>query len=297
MLKSAEEMLMDLATAQKDAPLADIVAEIRPFISQMQDSINDAHNSAQQTLDNFGKDISGCSAAKETGDADASSLSTTRKSNSDDHKSCRTRQKIAEDEHAGCQSTLTALQRAKDNSCQSYEDAKRTPGCGAIPNLGATWESFISQLAAWSAQERDTFMQKKAACDKDTSDLEAQRTLCLGADGSGGRKKTFEDTKQKCDDKQAALEAATCSYTSKVKETCESFASCSNTLSLSYEAQKSSIEALERQRQVEWAATERLLCLLGVYGSSGDVNATKLQTCQHIAVDTSHLLLRYPTPT
>merc|ERR1719189_1434950 len=140
MLKSAEEMLMNLATTQKDAPLADIVAEIRPFISQMQDSINDAHNSAQQTLDNFGKDISGCSAAKATGDAEASSLSTTRKSNSDDHKACRTRQKIAEEEHEGCQSTLTALQRAKDSSCQAYEDAKRTPGCGAIPKLGGSWE-------------------------------------------------------------------------------------------------------------------------------------------------------------
>merc|ERR1740129_1415579 len=101
--------------------------------------------------------------------------------------------------------------------------------------------------------------------------------------------------KQECHGKQTALESATCSYVSKVNSTCESFATCANTLADSFDTQKLSVETLEQQRKVEWNATERLLCLLDVYGSSGDVDATKLQTCQHIADNTSHLNLVYPT--
>jgi len=274
--------------------LADLVAQIRPFISQMQGSINVAHDSAQQALTKLGSDISGCNTAKATGDAEASSLDTTRQSHSNDHKSCRTRQKTANDDLASCQVTLTALEEAKKSSCQLYEDAKKTPGCGGIPaTAGETWESYVSRAATWFVQERDTFMNKKDVCNNDTAKVDDQRTLCSGA--SATLKKVFDDTKQECHDKQTKLESATCSYVSKVNSTCNSFATCANTYADSFDTQKSSVETLENQRKVEWNATERLLCLLDVYGSSGDVDATKLQTCQHIADNTSHLNLVYPT--
>jgi len=82
-----------------------------------------------------------------------------------------------------------------------------------------------------------------------------------------------------------------------VDATCESFATCTNTVVDGYEAQLTGIQTLEQQRKVEWNATERLLCMLGAYGADGSVDATKLQTCQLIGDNTSHLNLVYPTAT
>jgi hypothetical protein len=119
----------------------------------------------------------------------------------------------------------------------------------------------------------------------------------LGSDGSSGQKKEFEDKKEDCDAIQSQQETATCSYVSKVDDSCESFASCANTVADGYEAQLTGMQTLEAQRKVEWNATERLLCMLGAYSADGSVDATKLQTCQLIGDNTSHLNLNYPTPT
>merc|ERR1719189_1539157 len=284
-----------MATSHNSAPLADLVAQIRPFIRQMQHSISVAHASAQQTLTDLGSDIAGCNTIKATGEAEASSLETTKTSHSNDHKSCRTREKTAGDEFDGCQETLDALEGAKSTSCQLYEDAKQTPGCGGIPaNAGETWESYVARAAIYFADERDSFMHKKAVCSNNTAKLEDKKKKCLGSDAT--LRKLYDDTKQECHDTQTQLESTTCSYVSKVNSTCNSFATCANALADSFDAQTSGMEALETQRKVEWNATERLLCLLDVYGSGGDVDATRLQTCQHIADNTSHLTLVYPTP-
>jgi len=298
MLKSAESMLMDLASNHKAEPLADLVGAIRPLIVRMQESINASHNTAQQTLSTFGSGFAGCNAAKAEGEGQATNLENMKTNFSTHHKSCRTRQKAADDQHAGCQSAMNALQDAKDASCRLYQDAERTPGCEDLPaNTGETWESYVTRAAIWFPQQRDDYLQKKAVCNNDTEKLEAQKVICSGTDGSGGQKKVLEDTKQECDNIQNQLESATCSYVSKIKATCESFGTCTNTLADAFDNQRAGIEALEHQRKVEWNATERLLCLLGVYGASGDVNATKLQTCQHMADKTSHLNLNYPSPT
>merc|ERR1740120_192865 len=114
MLKSAESMLMNLASRHADTPLADLVAEIRPFILQMQDSIRTAHSTAQQTLDNFGNDFSGCNTAKQSGEAESTSLENIKKGHSDDHKACRTLQKDAHDQHNTCQSNLDTHKDAVD---------------------------------------------------------------------------------------------------------------------------------------------------------------------------------------
>merc|ERR1719189_777165 len=284
-----------MATSHNSAPLADLVAQIRPFIRQMQHSISVAHASAQQTLTDLGGDIAGCNAIKTTGEAEASSLETARTSHSNDHKSCRTREKTTGDELDGCQDTLDALESATSTSCQLYEDAKQTPGCGGIPaTAGETWESYVARAAIYFADERDSFMHKKAVCKNNTAKLEDKKKKCLGSDAT--LRKLYDDTKQECHNTQTQLESTTCSYVSKVNSTCNSFATCANALADSFDAQTSGMEALETQRKVEWNATERLLCLLDVYGSVGDVDATRLQTCQHIGDNTSHLTLVYPTP-
>jgi len=296
MLKSAESMLMDLASRHGGTPLADLVAQVRPFILQMQDSIRAAHTSAQQILTNFDGDFSGCSTAKSTGESEATSLENIKKGHSDDHKACRTAEKSAHDQFSSCESNLNNMQGAKDSSCQLYANAARTPGCGAIaPNPGETWKSYVTRAATWFESERDSYLHKEEVCNNDTAKLQAQTTTCTGSDGSGGQKKEHEDKKDECDATQSQLETATCSYVTKVDGTCESFASCQNTVVDGYEAQLTGIQTLEHQRQVEWNATERLLCMLGAYGADGSVDATKLQTCQLIGDNTSHLNLVYPT--
>lgn len=140
-------------------------------------------------------------------------------------------------------------------------------------------------------------MHNKEVCNNETAALNAQRLTCVGTDGSGGHQREFEDKRQECDDFQGQLESATCAYVSKVDDTCESFATCTNSLVDALDGQVAAIQAAETQRKVEWNATERLLCLLGAYGADGGVNASRLQTCQHVAENTSHLNLNYPTPT
>jgi len=293
MLKSAESMLVGLASSHAGAPLADLVANIRPFIVQMQDSIVTAHSSAQQTLTNFGHDFSGCHTGR-----NVDSLLDAKTGLSSEHMSCRTQQKNANDQHTACESTLALMQSAADTSCQAHRDAMRTPGCGDIPaNPGETWESYITRLAAWSASERDSFLHKRDVCNNDTARLEAQRPICRGPTGSGGNQREFEDKRQECDILQVRLEAATCSYVSTMHDTCEGFSNCMNALLDSFDGQLAGIQTLETQRKVEWNATERLLCLLEAYGTDGGVNASRLQTCQHIAENTSHLNLAYPAPT
>merc|ERR1719188_2009133 len=229
MLKSAESMLMDLASRHAGTPLADLVEQIRPFILQMQDSIRAAHSSAQQTLNNFADDFSGCNTAKDNGEREATSLENTKNGHSDDHKACRTLQRSAHDQWSACESTLATLQDAVDSSCQLYESAQRTPGCSGIPpNPGETWRSYVIRAATWFATERDSFLHKEEVCNNDTARLQAQRTTCLGSDGSSGQRQTWEDKVQECDGIQNHLESATCSYVSKVDDTCESFASCTN---------------------------------------------------------------------
>merc|ERR1719189_131381 len=196
-----------MATSHNSAPLADLVAQIRPFILQMQHSISVAHASAQQTLKDLGGDIAGCNAIKTTGEAEASSLETARTSHSNDHKSCRTREKTTGDELDGCQETLDALESAKSTSCQLYEDAKQTPGsCGGIPaNGGETWESYVARAATYFAEERDSFMHKKAVCNNNTAKLEEKKKKCLGSDAT--LRKLFDDTKQECHNTQTQLES------------------------------------------------------------------------------------------
>jgi len=298
MLKSAEAMLMDLASRGGGTPLADLVAEIRPFILQMQDSITTAHNSAQQILTNFASDFSGCVAARSTGEAEAASLQNTKTGHSNNHKACRTAEKAAHDQHSACESNMDNLQEAKDSSCQLYANAARAPGCDGIPpNPGETWKSYVTRAATWFENERDSYLHKEAVCNNDTARLEAQTTTCRGSDGSGGQQKEHEDKKEECDSSQNHLETTTCAYVIKVDETCESFASCTNTIADGYEAQLTGIQTLEQQRKVEWHTTDRLLCLLGAYGADGSVDATKLQTCQNIGENTTHLNLVYPTGT
>jgi len=298
MLKSAEAMLLGLANNHAGTPLADLVEQIRPFITQMQDSIRAAHTSAQQTLTGFGDDFVGCNTAKTTGESEAASLDTTMRGHSSAHATCRTQQRSAHDGHTACETTVASMQIAADTSCQLYQDSMREPGCGAIPpNPGETWESYVTRAATWFADERDSFMHKKEVCNNATAALDAQRLTCVGTDGSGGQQREFEDKRQECDDIQGQLESATCAYVSRVDDTCESFATCTNSLVDALEEQVADIEALETQRKVEWNATERLLCMLGVYGADGGVNATRLQTCQHHADNTSHLNLSYPSPT
>jgi len=299
MLKSAESMLMDLARSHKGTPLTDLVDQIKPFIRQMQDSINNAHSSAQQNLNNMGSGFTGCNDAKSSGDAQAADLENTTSSHSRDHKACRTRQKTADDNYNACDSTLQAEKGAKDSSCQVYEDSKLEPGCHAIPpNDGETWEQYVTRAAIWFPQTRDTFLHNKEVCENNTKKWEDQRDICLGPNGSGGGlKKILDDTTEECDGIQHSLETATCSYVTKVRTVCEAFGVCVNTLADSFDSQKQGIEELEHQRQVEWNATERLLCLLDVYGADGGVDATKLQTCQNIADNTTHLRLTWPTPT
>jgi len=299
MLKSAESMLMDLAKSHKGTPLSDLVDQIKPFIRQMQDSINSAHSSAQQSLNTMGSGFSGCNDAKNDGDAAAAGLENTTSTHSGDHKACRTRQKTADDQYTGCDNTLQARKGAMDSSCQLYESSKKEPGCHAIPpQSGETWEQYVTRAAIWFPQERDTFLQRKETCENDTKSWEDQRDVCLGPNGSGGGlKKILDDTVNECDGIQHQLESATCSWVSKVRAVCDTFGVCVNTLADSFDNQKQGIEDLEHQRQVEWNATERLLCLLDVYGADGGVDATKLQTCQHIADNTTHLRLVWPTPT
>merc|ERR1740121_3593542 len=118
MLKSAESMLMDLASRSGGTPLADLVAQIRPFILQMQESIRAAHTSAQQTLSNFADDFSGCATAKSTGESEAASLENIKTGHSNSHKSCRTLEKNAHDQSNACETNLNNLKEAKDSSCQ-----------------------------------------------------------------------------------------------------------------------------------------------------------------------------------
>jgi len=293
MLKSAESALMNLATSHRSAPLADLVAQIRPFITQMQDSIRVAHTTAQQTLTDLKNDIDGCNTIKTTGEAEASALEAAKTTYSTNHKSCRTAEKTAGNELDGCTETLDALEGAKSSSCQLHEDAKQTPGCGGIPaNSGESWESYTERAADYFAQERDDFKHKKTVCLNDTAKLEDKKKKCLGSDAT--LKKTYDDTKLQCNGYQSQLESSTCSYVSRVNSTCHSFAACANTLADSFDAQNAGDRTLEQQRKVEWNATERLLCLLDVYGGGGDVDATKLQTCQHMADNTSHLNILYP---
>jgi len=298
MLKSAESMLMDLASRGGGTPLADLVAQIRPYILQMQDSIRSAHTSAQQILTNFANDFSGCSSAKSVGESEATSLQATKTAHSNSHRACRTLENNAHTQFTACESNVDSLQDAKDSSCQLYADADRTPGCGAIPpNPAETWRSYVIRAATWFRSEADSYVHKENVCNNDTAKLENQTTTCTGSDGNGGQKKEYDDKKVECNAIQKELETATCSYVSKVDATCESFASCTNTVADGYEAQLTGIQALETQRKVEWNATERLLCMLGAYGADGSVDATKLQTCQLIGDNTSHLNLVYPTST
>jgi len=298
MLKSAESMLLNLADSAGGTPLADLVAAIRPFILQMQDSIITSHNNAQQTLTNFQNDFSGCSTAQSNGESEANSLQSTTSGLSNTHKACRTQEHAAHQQMSACENTLNNLCDAKDSSCQVLADAERTPGCHAIPpSPGETWKSYVTRAAAWFRSEANSYLHKEAVCNNDTAKWQAQTLICRGSDGNSGTKKEYEDKKIECDQAQAQLESATCSYVTKVDETCGNFGNCQNTVADGYDAQLPGIQTLEHQRKVEWNATERLLCLLGAYGADGSVDATKLQACPLIGDNTSHLNLVYPTST
>jgi len=126
--------------------------------------------------------------------------------------------------------------------------------------------------------------------------LNDQTAICHGPDGDGGHQKVFDDTKGECDHTQSSLETTACAHVTEVKETCETFSVCTNTLLDSYENQKPGIDDMEAQRKHEWHATDRLLCILDVFGTDGSVDQTKLQTCQGTVENTSHLTLTHPTP-
>jgi len=275
---------------------------ILPYMTEMENKINDTHADSQALLDNYSMSFGICATAKSIGEEEARLLKLQMHAKSADHQTCRTKEAALKTTKDSCNAASHALETTKNISCQAYTEAVKVPDINLVPHPRADeineklYKTWVKRVKDWAIAELSSVDAKETQCKSDSATFSAKKDECVGNDGQGGLTKNHSDKKQECNMAQTGLESVACSYHDKAEGTCKNYGRCHNMTMTEYNLQKPVFQSSQAARQREWWMVQRIRCYLEVFSAiehHGKVDVSKVEACKNAEHSVGHLNLTW----
>lgn len=293
-LEDMENKMMHMAKSGNAATpsLKVFVDQLIPSLGLMEKAIRDEHKSEQTSLNNLIKPFEDCTHAKATALSDANKILTSQKALSQTHKKCRDTESDAAKKSADCLAIESSLLEVRNAHCDAFKKFPKTPQLSLVPSPipNEKYRPWLERVKTWVLDELDKFDKSKENCEKNQKLYDERKKIC------DGLKQNYSDQKSTCDKKQAALETTSCSYTTKVEDTCSQYDTCYAGAQKAYSAGITTIQETQANFEFQYEVVKRIMCLCGLFSSSTntDLKEADVEGCKKKTHDVSDFKLVAP---
>ena len=187
------------------------------------------------------------------------------------HSTCRTGEAALYGQHTTCQAEYTTTESTKRSECDEVDTLKSQQSAIAGTCPTATGETYLQQLerlAAAFAREAETYKTHEAECSNATTKLTTLSKSCTD------KKDAYDAKKKTCNDEQATMDSASCSYYEAVSVSCDT---CYSTTKKTYLDSSGNFQSSLDSTKQEKLAILRIECYLDAIIGNKEVSACATQ--------------------